>query len=175
MNQVTDAFVSHLEDILQAGRAASIEQKKLVRARLIIDGSGLGLGTLAHIKLIKNITAMGKSYFPEITASATIVNAPWIFAKIYGVVSPLLTEVMRRKVCILDEKFGPGLEAHCGLRQDDLPEFLGGKVPDSQCPLPLPVPRGAGAQARALRLDQERQLQQQQQQLEQKKKSALAK
>ena len=99
---------------------------------------------------------MGKSYFPEITASATIVNAPWIFAKIYGVVSPLLTEVMRRKVCILDEKFGPGLEAHCGLRQDDLPEFLGGKVPDSQCPLPLPVPRGAGAQARALRLDQER-------------------
>jgi len=36
---------------------------------------------------------MGKTYFPETTASATIVNAPWVFAKIYSFVSPLLTPV----------------------------------------------------------------------------------
>ena len=147
-NQVTDAFVSHLEDILQAGRAASFQRKKLVRARLIIDGTGLGISTLAHLKLIKSITSMGKAYFPEVTASATIVNAPWFFAKIYSVVSPLLTEVMRRKVSILAENFDLGLEAHSGLRRSDLPEFLGGDVSNEQCPEPSRVPRGANQQRR---------------------------
>ena len=138
--------MSHLEDLLQAGRAASIERKRLVRARLIIDGTGLGLGTLANLKLIKSVTSMGKAYFPETTASATIVNAPWIFARVWGVIRGLLTEAMRRKVCILDEDFATSgaaaFEAHCGLSVSDLPEFLGGSVPDFQCPEPLPVPRG---------------------------------
>lgn len=144
--------MSHLEDVLQAGRAASIERKQLVRARLIIDGTGLGLGTLANIKLIKSITSMGKAFFPETTASATIVNAPWIFAKVYGVISPLLTEVMRRKVCILDTHFQDGFEAHCeGIKCADLPNFLGGEVSDAQCPFPTPVPRGMSARLKTLR------------------------
>ena len=52
-------------------------QGRLVRGRLVIDGTGLGLGLLSHLSLIKSITSMGKAYFPETTASATIINAPW--------------------------------------------------------------------------------------------------
>jgi hypothetical protein len=69
-----------------------------VRARLVIDGSGLGLGLLRHLKVVTGITSLGKAYFPETTASASIVNAPWFFAKLYAVVSPLLTPLMRKKV-----------------------------------------------------------------------------
>ena len=158
--EVTDGFVSHLEDVLQAGRAASIERKHLVRARLIIDGTGLGIGTLAHLNLIKSITSMGKAYFPETTASATVVNAPWIFARVWGVFSPLLTEMMRRKVCILDENFASNgaaaFEAHCGLKVSELPRFLGGDVPDDQCPRPVPVPRGFASRLAEMRGERER-------------------
>ena len=47
--EVTEAFVSHLEDVLQSGRDVSLKRRRLVRARLIIDASGLGLGVLSHI------------------------------------------------------------------------------------------------------------------------------
>jgi hypothetical protein len=69
-----------------------------VRARLVIDGTGLGIGLLRYLKVVKGITSLGKAYFPETTASASIVNAPWVFAKLYAVVSPLLTPLMRQKV-----------------------------------------------------------------------------
>jgi hypothetical protein len=47
--EVTEAFVSHLEDVLQSGRAVSLQQGRLVRARLIIDASGIASGMLKHI------------------------------------------------------------------------------------------------------------------------------
>jgi len=71
----------------------SLSKGELVRSRLVIDGSGLGLGTLRHLALLTTITSMGKTYFPETTASATIINAPWVFAKIYSFITPLLTPV----------------------------------------------------------------------------------
>ena len=52
IDAVKEGFIVHLEDILQSGRAASIRSNHLVRGRLVIDGRGLGLGTLKHIGLI---------------------------------------------------------------------------------------------------------------------------
>jgi hypothetical protein len=48
--------------------------------------------------IVKAISALGQQYFPETTASATIVNAPWIFARLFHAVTPLLTPQMRGKV-----------------------------------------------------------------------------
>ncbi len=47
--EVTEAFVSHLEDVLQSGRDESLKQRRLVRVRLVIDASGLGIGVLSHL------------------------------------------------------------------------------------------------------------------------------
>ena len=47
--EVTEAFVSHLEDVLQSGRDASLKQRRLVRARLVIDASGIASGMLKHV------------------------------------------------------------------------------------------------------------------------------
>ena len=65
--------VAHLEDALQASRAVSRAEKRLVRCRLIIDLRGLRvLALLRRMGVVKRITAVGKTYFPEVTASATI-------------------------------------------------------------------------------------------------------
>jgi hypothetical protein len=49
-----------VQEILQAGRAASLKRKKLVRGRLVIDGTGLGLGSLRNMSILKRITSIGK-------------------------------------------------------------------------------------------------------------------
>ena len=65
--------VAHLEDALQSSRAVSRAEKRLVRCRLIIDLRGLRvLALLRRLGVVKRITAIGKTYFPEVTASATI-------------------------------------------------------------------------------------------------------
>ena len=61
MEEATALFVSHMEDLLQSGRAASMRRRRMVRARLVIDAGGLGLGALSHLPLIKAITSLGKA------------------------------------------------------------------------------------------------------------------
>lgn len=43
LDVISSAFACHLEDLLQAGRAASITTGKMVRARLIVDLEGVSL------------------------------------------------------------------------------------------------------------------------------------
>mmetsp|Transcript_58898 Transcript_58898/g.133327 ORF Transcript_58898/g.133327 Transcript_58898/m.133327 type:complete len:432 (+) Transcript_58898:60-1355(+) len=143
---VSEAFVTHLEELLQYGRKASFERKRLIRGRLIIDGTGLGIDILRHLSIIKRITSLGKEYFPETTASATIIHAPWIFAKVFDIVSPFLTPLQRSKVAVLrrsgpdDQQFGFRFTAHSGLQLTALPSCLGGTTSDAQCPEPEKAP-----------------------------------
>ncbi|GMI58674.1 hypothetical protein ScalyP_jg3926 [Parmales sp. scaly parma] len=138
-DDLCECYMAHLEDVLQAGRAASIAQGKLVRARIVICASGITVGKLMYIKMIKKVLAIGKMYFPELTKSVTIVNAPWVFAKFYALISPALTPVMRKKVCILDTNFDEKLLAHAGFSRKLLPICLGGDSSDDQLPPCLPV------------------------------------
>mmetsp|Transcript_35612 Transcript_35612/g.95557 ORF Transcript_35612/g.95557 Transcript_35612/m.95557 type:complete len:141 (-) Transcript_35612:344-766(-) len=123
-----------------SGRAASMRSGGLVRGRLVIDGRGLGLGTIKHIGLVKSITSLAKAYFPETTASATIIRAPFVFAQIFRLVKPLLTPQQQRKVAIFGEDFESGLKSHAGLDIECLPVCLGGTQPDSQLCRAEPVP-----------------------------------
>ena len=50
----------------------------------------------------------GKLYFPECTKSATLINAPWVFSKIWALISGFLTEVMRNKVSIIGSDWKSG-------------------------------------------------------------------
>lgn len=51
------------------------------------------LRLVCRAEVVKAITSLGKAYFPETTASATIINAPWIFSTVFNIISPLLTPV----------------------------------------------------------------------------------
>lgn len=141
---MTRGFVAHLEDLLQAGRAQSRRSRKIVRCRLVIDATGLSLSTLRHLPAMMSMTGLGKQYFPEVTASVTVVRAPRSFTFVYNAIEPFLTPVMKRKVCILGENFDEGLRSHAGLERCCLPTFLGGLTPDSEVCAAAPVPQGLG-------------------------------
>ena len=107
-----------------------------MRARVVVDLAGLTLAGLGYVGEAKEITGLGKHYFPESVVSTTVVNAPWAFAQVFKLVSPLLTPVQRRKIRVLGTDFEAGLLEHAGLPLAALPRFLGGTTPDSQCPAP---------------------------------------
>ena len=137
--------VAHLEDALQASRAVSRAEKRLVRCRLVIDLRGLRvLALLRRLGVVKRITAIGKTYFPEVTASATLINAPAGVETLWRGVSVFLNAAMRAKVRIVGRDYREALTDHAKIDDYDLlPARLGGKAPDP--PLPRPVPTGAGA------------------------------
>lgn len=140
-------FAAHLEDLLQTSRAASLRQQRLIRCRVIIDASGLNMSVLRQSKMMKTLIGMGKRYFPEVSASITVLRAPKVFSYIYAAAQPLLTPVMRRKVCILGDHFDAGLWDHCGLSRNSLPEFLGGQTGDNQVCSCEKVPTGLNFRA----------------------------
>lgn len=136
--------VAHLEDALQASRAISMNEKRLVRCRLIIDLEGLRvMALLRRLGVVKRITAVGKTYFPEVTASATIINAPRGVETLWRGVNVFLNAAMRAKVKIVGRDYREALVDHAKIGDyDALPLRLGGEAPDPL--LPLLVPPGAG-------------------------------
>lgn len=148
VNELINAWVAHVEDALQAARAASLQSKRLVRARLVIDVQGFKLANLRHLPILRQLISLGKNYFPEISASVTVVRAPSFVAKVYSIVGPWLPQLLRDKIRILGEDFEDGLVEHTGLEMSMLPSFLGGQVCDSEVGSAEPVPIGAGAALR---------------------------
>ncbi|CAE7255325.1 sec14 [Symbiodinium sp. CCMP2456] len=123
-----EAFVAHLEDAFQAVRACSLKSKKLLKARVIIDCKGFGFENVRYIPILRKIIVMATSYFPEISASVTVVRAPSFLATFYGLVRPLLPKMLQDKVSILGNNFEKGLYERTGLEMDSWPTFLGGTV-----------------------------------------------
>ena len=68
LDLIGDAFACHLEDLLQAGRAASIAKRKMIRARLIVDLDGVGLGLLPLIPTVKKVRACKRRSMYNITS-----------------------------------------------------------------------------------------------------------
>lgn len=139
---LTRAWLAHLEDALQFTRAASFRTRTLVRARLIIDCQGLGISNIRFLPILKNIISLGKSYFPEVTASVTVLRAPTIAATLYSLVRPWLTTLMQQKICILGKDYLEGLQKHAGIDKAHLPHYLGGKADDTMIGAALRVPSG---------------------------------
>ena len=131
------------KDTLQASRTASLTKGELVRARLIIDCGGFGFDNVRYLPILKKIITLGKSYFPEVVATVTIVQAPAFIATIYNLVKPLLSKLIQQKIRILSGNFQDGLQKHTGLDSKSLPEFLGGNLSSTELGEVLPVPCNA--------------------------------
>ena len=114
-----------------------------MRARIIIDLKGLRLlGVFSHFALVKTMIGLAKAYFPELSQSVTIINAPFGFETLWSLISRLLNDRMRSKVCIVGSDYAATLKSHAGLDIALLPVSLGGTVPDADSLAPcLPVPR----------------------------------
>ena len=128
---------------MQASRAASLRKGELVRARLIIDCDGFGFDNIRYIPILKKIITLGKSYYPEVAASVTVVRAPGFLATFYNLVKPLLPKLLQQKICLLSQDFREGLMKHTGLNAKSLPDFLGGDITDVKFAKVHPVPSNA--------------------------------
>lgn len=74
------------------------------------------------------------------TQSATLINAPWVFSKIWALISGFLTEVMRNKVSIQGSDWKSGkFQEHSSLKLEQLPSALGGEASDACLCMCLPV------------------------------------
>ena len=62
--------MTHLEEMLQHGRAASLKRGELVRSRLIIDGTGLGLGTLLVDEMERRLAGQARLVVVETAGRA---------------------------------------------------------------------------------------------------------
>lgn len=139
------AFVVHLEDALQAARAASLQARQLKNGLLVIDASGFSTVNLLYVNVLRRVLVLCQEYYPEVMASIVIVRAPWAFAQFFELMRPWLTPVMRRKITILAGDFERGLRNQFGLDSSMLPEFLGGNVSDATLGVSVePVPAGVG-------------------------------
>eukprot|EP00930_Biecheleria_cincta_P062578 TRINITY_DN48029_c0_g1_i1.p1 TRINITY_DN48029_c0_g1~~TRINITY_DN48029_c0_g1_i1.p1 ORF type:complete len:348 (+),score=38.00 TRINITY_DN48029_c0_g1_i1:106-1149(+) len=139
------AWIAHIEDYLQAARAASLQNRQLVRGRLIIDVKGFSLSNMRYLSILRRIISLAKSHFPEISASVTVIRAPKFLAGVYSVIRPLLPDLLQEKISILGDNFVDGLLQHTGLDSSALPRYLGGNFNDEDIGAVEAVPQGAAA------------------------------
>lgn len=140
------AFVVHLEDALQSARAASLREKRLVHARLIIDAAGFSTSNLVYLTVLRRVLVLCQEYYPEVAASITIVRTPLAVEYLYSAIQLCMNAAMREKFAILGEDFERGLLEHSGLQVKSLPAFLGGNASDEESGISIErVPHGIGA------------------------------
>lgn len=138
------SWIFLMYDVLISCRAMSIKHGKLVRAAMILDFRGLGVSTVfKYYSFLQVLAKIGKSYFPELNKTVSIVNAPSAVTFLWKCIRPLLPPASQKKVAIFGTSFADGLVNHANVRIEDLPASLGGQAPESEICQAEKVPRGA--------------------------------
>lgn len=94
----------------------------------VFDVKGVGLSDLGGdaLAFLKATTKIAGDHYPERAVNIIVVNAPWIFSKIWGIISGLLPPATREKVRIA----GAGKETKDAMESlivlDQIPEEYGG-------------------------------------------------
>lgn len=94
----------------------------------VFDVKGVGLSDLGGdaLAFLKATTKIAGDHYPERAVNIIVVNAPWIFSKIWGMISGLLPTATREKVRIA----GAGKDTKDAMESlialDQMPEEYGG-------------------------------------------------
>jgi hypothetical protein len=73
------------------------------RVTLLVDCSGMGLRTLSW-EMLKAVAHMYNTYYPEVLHQEFIVNAPWIFQRLWAMMEGFLYPSTRKKIKIMSSK-----------------------------------------------------------------------
>mmetsp|Transcript_54807 Transcript_54807/g.159904 ORF Transcript_54807/g.159904 Transcript_54807/m.159904 type:complete len:352 (-) Transcript_54807:165-1220(-) len=147
VDELIRAFVAHLEDALQSSRAASLQRRRLVRARVIIEAKDFALSTVRHLRVLIGILDLCERHYPEVLATITVVRTPLAAAHVYRMVSPFVPDLVRKKLGVFGDDFGEALRRHSGLEISLLPACLGGSASDSELGAAELVPIDLGRRA----------------------------
>lgn len=99
----------------------------------ISDCKGLGLGALSQKKATIFLANVSGENYPEMIEKVYLINVPWIFEKIYGMVKPLLDPHTVSKFHMFSG-IPPEFKTH--FNQEQLPKEFGGKS-EKSVPYPL--------------------------------------
>lgn len=90
----------------------------------ILDLSGVGLLQFYQVQgYVQKAAHIGQNYYPETMGKFYIVNAPWLFSKVWGVIKPWLDPVTVAKIHIPSDAKKALLEQ---IPAENLPYDLGG-------------------------------------------------
>lgn len=96
----------------------------------IMDLKGVGLGNASSVySYAKQVSAISQNYYPERMGKLFIINAPWGFSTIFGVIKGWLDPVTVSKIHILGRGYQKELLAH--IPAENLPKMFGGTC---ECP-----------------------------------------
>jgi len=79
---------------------------------------------------VKMASKIGQDFYPETLGNMYIVNAPLLFSGVWALIKPWIDEKTRNKIKILGSGYQKELFAM--VDPENLPDFLGGKVPEAR-------------------------------------------
>ncbi|KDN40101.1 CRAL/TRIO domain-containing protein [Tilletiaria anomala UBC 951] len=93
---------------------------------MILNVEGLGLSTFWTMKnQLQELISILDNNFPELSGRVQIINAPWVFATIFGYIKGWLPPATREKVDIKGADYRETLLEF--IREEDLPKSMFGK------------------------------------------------
>lgn len=91
----------------------------------VMDLKGVGLSKVSSVySYVKEASAISQNYYPERLGKLYLVNAPWGFASVFGVVKGFLDPVTVSKIHVLGSGYQKELLGQ--VPKENLPEILGG-------------------------------------------------
>lgn len=91
----------------------------------ILDLKGVGVTKVPSVYgYVRQTSAISQNYYPERLGKMYLVNAPWGFSTVFGVVKQFLDPVTVNKIHILGSGYADELAKQ--VSKENLPESLGG-------------------------------------------------
>jgi len=108
----------------------------------IMDLKGMTAGMVSSKvwDLLKMTTKIGQDYYPEILGSMFIVNAPMFFYGVWNIAKHFVDDKTRNKINILGS--GYKKELFKVVDENELPDFLGGKLTEADYGANLTLEQG---------------------------------
>jgi len=102
--------------------------KRVEQTCYIIDlkGAGMKMFSSKMREIINLASKIGQDYYPEILGTMFIINAPVFFSGVWSVIKLFLDEKTVKKIHILGSGYRKEIDQF--IAQENLPDFLGGKV-----------------------------------------------
>lgn len=91
----------------------------------IMDLKGVGISKVSSVYgYVKQASAISQNYYPERLGKLYLINAPWGFSSVFGIVKGFLDPVTVQKIHVLGSGYHAELESQ--VSKENLPKIFGG-------------------------------------------------
>ena len=87
--EIISGNLENLEAVLRSF-ASEIGEQDPEGLTAIVDIAGVNSGIISRLSFLRKVSGTAAEFYPEITRKVYLVNAPWIFPRLYQLVKPFL-------------------------------------------------------------------------------------